>query len=521
MSWHLGLDSSTQSLSAVIIDLSEGRMICDLGVGFDQFPSYRCRSGALDHPDPLVKHADPLVWVEALEALLQKLRESGIDLSRIESISGSGQQHGTVYLGDDFSRADDWDVDTPLVEHVRPMLSRPTAPIWMDGSTADECSEITELAGGVEYVQQTTGSPAIERFSGPQIRRFWKTEPEVYERTRIIHLVSSFMGSLLAGRSIPIDYGDGAGMNLMNLAGRQWDQTMLAATAPDLADKLPRLEPSSTIVGRIAPYFSRKYGFNPETRLLVWSGDNPNSLIGVGAHAPGVAVISLGTSHTFFAAIDQPTVDPAGYGHVFGNPAGGFMSLICFKNGALAQEAVRDQAGIDWARFDQCLRDTPTGNHGNMMLPYFVPEVTPLICRAEPVYRGSPEFESGENTAARVRAVVEAQALRMRQYSAWIKENTRELRVTGGASKSTEVCQILADVFRARVERLSTGNSAGLGAAMRAAQATTNTSWSRLNELFCRPAPDQTVEPIPAQADIYDEMRTEFARFAAGYEQCT
>ncbi len=514
MNWYMGLDASTQSLSAVVVDPEQSRIVGDLSVDFNELPEYKCASGVLENSDPLVKHSDPLLWVAALEKLFSQLRPSGIAPERIAAISGSGQQHGTVYLLDSFRELDGWHSDRLLVEQVRQMLARPTAPIWMDSSTSVECAEITRAAGGVEYVQQTTGSPAIERFSGPQIRKFHKNHPEMYEATGIIHLVSSFMGSLLAGRSIPIDYGDGAGMNLMNLERENWDRQMIEATAPGLADKLPPLRPSSTRVGKIAAYFVDKFGFSPETELLAWSGDNPNSLIGVGGWRPGVAVISLGTSHTYFAAMHTPTVDPDGYGHVFGNPAGGFMSLICFKNGALAQEAVRDQARIDWRQFDQCLRDTPAGNHGNLMLPYFVPEITPLVFRASSVYRGTPEFEAGNDTPARVRAVVEAQALRLRLHSSWIETEPGELRVTGGAAKSTEVCQVLADVFGTRVERLETGNSAGLGAALRAAQGMGVDNWRGLAATFCKPASGQTVEPIPEHVAVYRKMLPTFAEFA-------
>jgi xylulokinase len=44
--------------------------------------------------------------------------------------------------------------------------------------------------------------------------------------------------------------------------------------------------------------------------------------------------------------MDSPCTDPRGYGHVFGNPAGRFMSLICFKNGSLAREKIRDRFGL-------------------------------------------------------------------------------------------------------------------------------------------------------------------------------
>ncbi len=517
MSWFMGLDASTQSLSAAVIDLASGELILERGVDFDALPEYRSSSGVLPDPDPLIKHADPRLWLAALEKLFSDLRENGFELHRITAISGSGQQHGTVYLNEKFLQTGDWEPAPSLAEQISPMLSRPTAPIWMDSSTSEECKEISRQVGGSEYIKETTGSPAIERFSGPQIRKFHKTEPALYKQTALIHLVSSFMGSVLAGKSIPIDYGDGAGMNLMNLAGGEWDRRMLEATAPDLEAKLPPLQPSSSKVGKIAPYFVEKYGFSSDTEILPWSGDNPNSLIGVGAYSPGVAVASLGTSHTYFAAMHQPKVDPQGCGHVFGNPAGGFMSLICFKNGALAQEAVRDEAGIDWRQFDQFLETTPAGNNNNMMLPYFVPEITPPVLQAEPVYRGTEEFKSGRDTPARVRAVVEAQALRLRLHSNWIEEQPRELRVTGGAAKSTPICQILADIFNTKVERLETGNSAGLGAAMRAAQGSGKADWKSLTEKFCNPAVGRKVEPNPDNARVYKKMLPAYAEFAAAF----
>ncbi|MDT8389308.1 MAG: FGGY family carbohydrate kinase [Lentisphaeria bacterium] len=514
MSWHLGFDSSTQSISAVIIDTDSGGIITDTGVSFGDFPAYACPNGFLENDDELIKHADPLVWLAALEHLLRRLKDSGIDLSRVTSISGSGQQHGTVYLTDTFLTPGHWNWRGGLVDMVKPMLSRPTSPIWMDSSTSAECAEISARAGGGDYVQTTTGSPAIERFSGPQIRKFSKENPAGYRDTAVIHLVSSFLASILAGKSVGIDHGDGAGMNLLNLSTGKWDGAMLDATAPGLAGKLPPAVPADTVVGTIAPWLAETFGFSPDTAIVAWSGDNPNSLIGVGGYRPGTAVISLGTSHTYFAAMREPTVDPDGYGHVFGNPAGGFMSLICFKNGALAQEEVRARHDLTWKQFDDCLRRTPVGNNGDMMLPYFEPEITPLVLTAGPVYTGGESFAKGEDSAAEVRAVVEAQALRLRLHSQWIKDETRTLRVTGGASKSTEICQILADVFNARVERLETGNSAGLGAALRAAQGVGAADWEALTQAFCKPVEGQDVVPSPANAAVYAQMLPVFADFA-------
>lgn len=514
MSWHLGIDSSTQSISAVIIDVTTGRIVAEEGISFSEFPEFNCLNGFLEGTDELVKHADPLVWLAGLERLLGNLRDNDIDLARVESISGSGQQHGTVYLNRNFLEPASWQWAQGLVPMLKPMLARTSSPIWMDSSTSAECTEITRAAGGRDYVQTTTGSPAIERFSGPQIRKFFKESPDAYADTAVIHLVSSFLASILAGRSVGIDLGDGAGMNLLDLGDGRWDPVMLDATAPELAAKLPEPVASDKVAGTLAPYFCRTYGFKEGTKVTAWSGDNPNSLIGVGGYCPGTAVVSLGTSHTYFAAMSRPTVDPDGFGHVFGNPAGGFMSLICFKNGALAQEKVCQQYDLDWKQFDDCLTDTPAGNNGNMMLPYFEPEITPLVLEAGIKLTGQAKFVAGEDACAMVRAVVEAQAIRLRLHSEWIQDETKTVRVTGGASKSTQVCQILADVFDAEVERLETGNSAGLGAAMRAAQAVGAGWWPTLTTAFCRPVPGQNVLPHDGNVAVYRDMLPKFAEFA-------
>ncbi len=134
----------------------------------------------------------------------------------------------------------------------------------MDSSTAKECAEIRKKLGGIKFTASRTGSDTFERFTGPQIRKFYKTEPKAYEKTAHIALVSSFMASLLAGKIAPIDFGDGAGMNLMDIRRKNWNHDALKATAPGLTVKLPPLAASGQVIGPVSPYFVQKYGLNPE-----------------------------------------------------------------------------------------------------------------------------------------------------------------------------------------------------------------------------------------------------------------
>jgi xylulokinase len=495
---HLGIDSSTQSLSGLVINGTTGEIVAEKSVNFgSDLPQYGSPQGFLPGGIDGEVHANPSMWLAALDRMLLELGKE-VDLSSIRSIGGSGQQHGSVYLNASATeRLANLDPHSDLVSQLQSVWSRDTSPIWMDTSTGAQCRQIAETMGGDAEVCARSGSTAIERFTGPQIRKFWQQDPESYEATTRIHLVSSFLCSVLAGCHAPIDFGDGAGMNLMNLASRQWDSKLLEATAPDLRIKLPELSAAGSVVGTVAEYFVIKYGFSPECRVGVFTGDNPASLVGMGATSPGQVVISLGTSDTFFAGMTQAFTDPRGFGHVFGNPGGGYMCLVCFRNGSLAREALRDQYGLDWSAFDRAaLSQTHPGNQGNLMLPFFGPEITPRRDFERPVRQGSEAFVSGGNPELQVRALLEGQFLNMKRHTDWIGINVDRILLTGGASRNDGIAQIVADVFGAPVERLAIANSAALGAAILGA-VTAGHDMNAMQSQFCHPAQDSRIEPTP------------------------
>ena len=497
MAYYLGIDSSTQSMKGLVIDPAAGTVVTGASVQFAaDLPQFKCPDGVLANRDPLVKHSDPLLWLAALDLLLARLRSTGVEMGRIAAIGGDGQQHGSVYLNSRFAEAlSGLAPSAPLAEQLRTALARPTSPIWMDSSTSAECRELDAAFGA--RMQADTGSPAIERFTGPQIRKFAKEEPERYAQTARIHLVSSFLCSVLIGKDAPVDSGDGAGMNLLNLRTMAWDAEIAEFTAAGLARKLPRV--GNGVAGGLHAYFA-KYGLRPGIPVAVWTGDNPASLVGTGAWDAGVAVVSLGTSDTFFAALNAFRTDPEGCGHVFGNPAGGFMSLACFKNGSLARDRVRQESGASWEFFDTTAFGlTPPGNGGRLALPWFVPEITPPALT--PGLRANFDFAAAA-PEVRIRAVVEAQALALRSHALWIGA-FGTLRVTGGAAKSPGIRQTLADVFQARVESIAVADSAALGGALLAARAD-GVPLGRTTAAF---SPVTAVcEPRTEQAAVYERL---------------
>ncbi len=538
MTLYLGLDASTQSLTAIVLrveaDVTAGVapaappvVAFEHSIEFDTaLPAYGTRHGALPSPDPAVSESPPLMWAEALEAMMDVIARSGIELSQLAAIGGSAQQHGSVYLNDTAaSRLARLDAGEPLIAQIGPndaaddeqsggsIFSRARAPIWMDSSTTAECDQITDAMRGAERLARITGSRAFERFTGPQIRKFATRHPEAWAATDRVHLVSSFMASLLLGAHAPLDPGDASGMNLMDLADRRWFPEALEATAPCLSTRLPEIVPAATIVGELASFWQRRFGL-PASRLVVWSGDNPSSLVGTGLVREGQLAVSLGTSDTVFGPMREPGVDPSGSGHVFGSPTGEYMGLTCFRNGSLARERVRDTYGMDWAAFSAALRATPPGNGGAMMLPWFEPEITPRVASPK-VHRC--ELDPGD-APRNVRAVVEAQMMAMVNHSGWMGSGVDVIHATGGGAVNVEILQVMADVFGAEVHRFEAGNSACLGAALRAyhahlAAAGHRLTWKDVVAGIAEPVAGTAVAPDPASGPVYAAARERYADY--------
>jgi len=309
------------------------------------------------------------------------------------------------------------------------------------------------------------------------------------------------MASLLIGKNAPIDHGDGAGMNLMNIRTKEWDQRALEVTARDLLKKLPPLANSFDIIGTIAPYFVKRYRFSEEAKIIAWSGDNPNSLIGTGLIEKGKAALSLGTSDTYFGYLKELNLDFSGEGHVFGAPTGDYMSLICYKNGSLARENVKHKYKLDWDAFSECLKSTPPGNHGKIMLPYFLPEIVPLVLEPK-VYRFGLEEDDIDGN---VRAIIEAQFLSMRLHSQWT-EKPNIIYATGGASQNQQILQTAADIFNTKVKTFQISNSAALGAALRSYQGLEDKNWEDIIHKFLPIDESMVINPREEYKALYEDM---------------
>ncbi|XP_040385762.1 xylulose kinase 2 isoform X3 [Oryza brachyantha] len=476
----------TRSLKATVLDAGLTLLAYD-SVHFDSdLPHYGTHGGVLRDPaDPARVVAPPLMWAEALDLLLARLRPR-VDYARVAAVSGSAQQHGSVYWSHGAGPLlASLDPARTLPAQLAAALATPESPVWMDSSTAPQCREVEAALGGALEVARLTGCRAHERCTGPQIRKMYQTRRRVYDATERISLVSSFMASLLVGGYACIDQTDGAGMNLMDIATRELRSDALEATAPNLQDKIGNLAPAYAVAGTLSPYFVQRFQFRSNCLVIQWSGDNPNSLAGLTLSDPGDLAISLGTSDTVFGITDSP--EPSLDGNILPNPVDPktYMVMLCYKNGSLTREDVRNHyAERSWDVFNKHLEKTAPLNGGKLGYYFKEPEILPPLpvgfhryivnslasgSLDEMVEHEINQFDPPSEV--RVRAIIEGQFLSMRGHAerCGLPVPPKRIIATGGASSNQIILKTMASIFGCAVYTVERPDSASLGAALRAA----------------------------------------------------
>ncbi|XP_059018048.1 xylulose kinase isoform X1 [Mustela lutreola] len=512
----LGWDFSTQQVKVVAVD-AELNVFYEDSVNFDKdLLEFGTQGGVHIHEDGLTVTSPVLMWVQALDIILERMKASGFDFSQVLALSGAGQQHGSVYWKAGASRVlTSLSPDLLLHKQLQECFSIRDSPVWMDSSTTVQCRRLEAAVGGAQALSCLTGSRAYERFTGNQIAKIYQQNPEAYAHTERISLVSSFAASLFLGSYAPIDYSDGSGMNLLQIQDKVWSQVCLRACAPHLEEKLGSPVPSCSVLGAISSYFVQRYGFPAGCKVVAFTGDNPASLAGMKLEEGDIAV-SLGTSDTLFLWLQEPM--PALEGHIFCNPvdAQHYMALLCFKNGSLMREKIRDEsASCSWSDFSEALRSTEMGNSGNLGFYFDVMEITPEITGR---HRFSAENRqvSAFPGAVEIRALIEGQFMAKRIHAEGLGYRVMpktKILATGGASHNRDILQVLADVFGAPVYVTDTANSACVGSAYRAFHglaAGTDVSFSEVVKLA--PNPRLAATPTPGASQVYEDLLPQYAK---------
>ena len=158
---YLGFDLSTQQLKCLAVT-SQLKVVYEAKFDFDAESSgFSVTNGVLTNEAEHEVFAPVAMWLQALDAVLEKLKQKGLDFGRVRGISGAGQQHGSVYWNKDSEAIlSSLDGSNPLQKQLAGALAHPYSPNWQDASTQMECDMFDAELGSKGVLAQATGSKA-------------------------------------------------------------------------------------------------------------------------------------------------------------------------------------------------------------------------------------------------------------------------------------------------------------------------------------------------------------------------
>ncbi len=483
MSLFIGIDSGTQSVKAVVVDLDTNTVVAEA----------RAPHKLIDGLPVGHMEQHPHDWTAALDAVLSEVAGK-IDGSRVRGIGVSGQQHGFVPLDEN------GDV-------IRP------AKLWCDTSTTEECAIITKKLGGEKAAIRKTGNLILPGFTAPKILWLKRNEPANFKKLRHVLLPHDYLNFFLTGNYF-MEFGDASGTALMDVRKRTWSKDVIKAIDPKLADWLPPISQSHEAAGVLRSELAERYGFTGEVVVSAGGGDNMMGAIGTGNVSPGVVTASFGTSGTIYAFASKPVIDPQGEIAAFCSSTGGWLPLLCTMNVTTVTEQIRALFGQDHLALNAAVSAAPAGAGGLVCLPYLAGERTPNVPAGSGVLLGLTQktFNSGYIARAAMEGVTMGMNYGLRRLAA-LGVKAKEIRVTGGGAKSSVWRQIMADVFGVPVVAMMEDEGAALGGALQAAwcvalrEGKKKTKLSDLTKKVVAVNEATRTQPIKANVAKYRELQ--------------
>ena len=414
----LGVDIGTTSTKVVAFDPT-GHVVATAGQGYP-----------LDEPSPGYA-------VQAPEAILDAVRDSirdvvaAVGADRVVGLSFSSAMHGLIGLGGDR------ELLTPLVT-------------WADTRAGPQAERLREGPGGLA-LHRRTGNPLHPMSPLPKLVWYAEEEPGLYARARHWMGVKEYVILALTGELV-MDHSMGSGSGLMELQTLAWDEEALAI-AGLVAERLPSLVPTRTVLPRLLPEVARELGIGAETPVVVGAGDGPLANLGLGAVRPGVAACSIGTSGALRVTVDKPAVDPLGRVFCYALTEDRWVVGGAINNGGVVLDWIGDALAPELGASSQeqlldLAAQAPVGSGGLLMLPYLLSERAP---HWSAIPRGAyVGLTRGHGREHLVRAALEGVGQQLALVLASMRSAglvVNELRATGGFTRSDFVRQLLADVL--------------------------------------------------------------------------
>jgi xylulokinase len=483
-SLYLGIDVGTTTTKAMVLD-TEGR--CQ---GRGQV------SNRVISPQPGQFVQDAHEWQDAVAGAVRSAC-SNLDTRHIAALTISAQG-GTLVAVD---------------EHHRALAP---ARLWLD-RRATRSAAIFERVFGAKEFYRRTGWPIAPNNTAAQLLDLAAADPETFARASCFCDTAAYVNGWLTGTPT-IDSNVAGITNLIGADSARWDLDILE-TIGVATDRLPRIAPPGSAIGRLTERAANVLGVRPGTVVGAGAQDQYCAALGARAVDLGDVLLSTGTAWVLLAVASGPYGDPRdgiGCGHHVVSGLWGHFGEV--SNGGVSLEWARrllahgDRSPVPLEDLDTILARTAPGAQGLSFFPFF--DGTGLDDELETSRGSLLGLSLSHDHRDFLRAIAEGVAFAMRilleRYRASVGAASHPPIVVGGAARSREWMQLLAAVLGSDLLVSCEPDAACVGAAILAATAVGDVSDARSGAQRLG-GPRKTVAAESAATRVYDDLFVNYA----------
>ncbi|TYL45250.1 xylulokinase [Nocardioides sp. BGMRC 2183] len=418
MALVLGVDSSTQSTKAVLVDAADGTVV---------------ELRAAGHPPGT--EVDPRAWLGAYDEATDGL------LDRADALAVGGQQHGMVALD-------------AAGEPVRDAL------LWNDVRSAAAADDLIAEMGGPRACAEAVGSVLVASFTATKLRWLRDHEPARAARVASVLLPHDYVSLHAAapGTEAFTDRGDASGTGYFDARSSAWRRD-LATAALGHEPRLPRILASGEAAATTTA----------GARIGAGTGDNMAAALGMGLE-PGDVLVSIGTSGVASTISSTPIADPTGTVTGFADATGRYLPMATTINAAGILDLQARLLGVDHDELARLALAAPAGAGGLVLSPYYGGERTPNRPDARGVWTGLTGATTRADLArAAVEALLCSLADAVDAVAAHADVEPRRILMVGGATRNPAVRALAPAILGRPVLLPPEGQYVALGAARQAA----------------------------------------------------
>ncbi len=446
----LSIDLGTMGCRTIIFN-EKGKK---LSQAYQEYQSIYFSSRWIDH--------DPTTWLKAAQKTVKEaMGKTNIDQKKLSAISVTSQRATFI----------------PVDREGNPLDN---AILWQDKRAIAEAKFLVDIYG-LKKIYAITGLRVDPYFTLPKLLWLKKNKEEVYNKAFKFLSVQDFIIYFLTG-IFKTDWTQASRTMLFNIDQFKWDEELINDVGIDF-HKLPEAVPPGSIIGMLSHSAASNLGLPEGIPVIIAGGDQQCAAIGLGVVRDGLLEANTGTGSFILTNCNKPFKDIN-------------QRLICSAS-SIAGEWVLEAGIFTTGSIYRWFRDNiyfygreelkkintdtyhfmnseaekePIGANGLLLIPHFAASAAPYW---------NPEacgilfgLSLGHTCSSIIRAILEGIAFEI-QKNIMIMERyigpVKEVRISGGLTRSEVFNQIQADVYGKPVVKIDYEDASSLGAAIVAA----------------------------------------------------